>query len=751
MKKFIAIICSLLCVLFLDIHAQDIDSMILSNNTLEDDSLRIENFLNIAKVLRRQKPDSAISFYKKAIELSKAKGFHTITCNTYEKIALLEYSRGKFDKASEMSKAIIAYAEKSKNSKKCLRGYNLLNFFLIRLNQMEESLIVANKAIHLADSVGDSSLTGSFYNRSGAAYEALANYPQALYAYQQSQKIADARKDSNLLASTLNNIGNIMETLGQIDKQLQYYEQALEIRKLQNDPGKIAALLENIGVAHLSLKQYNVALDYFNRTLTTRKELNDQAGQSQTYINIGNAHEGLNNLNQALENYNRALRNLDGNEDVKAKCLANISDIYYKKGSFVKAEKYAQQSLAIADKLNDKELQRQTYKYLVKIYDTTSQYKKALNYYRLYSQVKDSISGIEISKQLQELETKYQSEKKAQENALLNARVTTQNLRLKQQELQQYGLISGILLMLLIALVVWRNYRQKKRANELLAQQKQEIENKNLDLETANHEITAQKNIIEEKNVKIIDSIRYARRIQETILPPQSMINRLLPDSFVLYRPKDIVSGDFYWLTETDDNKVLVSAIDCTGHGVPGAFVSIVGHNSINRVVKEFDITQPAAVLDKLNELVVKSFSKQQEHEVKDGMDMALCMLDQENMILEYAGANNPLYLVRNGELSITKADKQPIGAYENRKAFTNHRFELQKGDVIYIFSDGYIDQFGGPRGKKFMSRRFREMLLQIHNLPPMEQKEFLNKTIVEWMDKEEQIDDILVIGIRIS
>ncbi len=738
-------------VLFLDIRAQNIDSMIILHNAIENDSLRIENYLDIAKALKKQNPDSAISFYKKAIELSKAKGFHTITCNTYEKIVLLEYSRGKFDKAAEISKAIIAYAEKSKNSKKCLRGYYLLNFFLIRLNQMGESLIIANKAIHLADSVGDSSLTGSFYNRSGAAYEALANYPQALYAYQQSQKIADARKDSNLLASTLNNIGNIMENLGQIDKQLQYYEQALEIRKLQNDPRKIAPLLENIGVAHLSLMQYNVALDYFDRTLAMRKELNDQAGQSQTYINIGNAHEGLNNLNQALENYNRALRNLDGAEDVKAKCLANISDIYYKKGSFVKAEKYAQQSLAIADKLNDKELQRQTYKYLVKIYDTTSQYKKALNYYRLYSQVKDSISGIEISKQLQELETKYQSEKKAQENALLNARVTTQNLRLKQQELQQYGLITGILLMLIIALVVWRNYRQKKRANELLAQQKQEIENKNLDLETANHEITDQKNIIEEKNIKIIDSIRYARRIQETILPPQSMINRLLPNSFVLYRPKDIVSGDFYWLTETDDNKVLVSAIDCTGHGVPGAFVSIVGHNSINRVVKEFGITQPAAVLDKLNELVVKSFSKQQEHEVKDGMDMALCMLDRENMILEYAGANNPLYLIRNGELSITKADKQPIGAYENRKAFTNHRFELQKGDVIYIFSDGYIDQFGGPNGKKFMSRRFREMLLQIHKLHPMEQKEFLNKTIVEWMDKEEQIDDILVIGIRIS
>jgi len=255
--------------------------------------------------------------------------------------------------------------------------------------------------------------------------------------------------------------------------------------------------------------------------------------------------------------------------------------------------------------------------------------------------------------------------------------------------------------------------------------------------------------IIKEKNKDITDSIKYAKRIQEAILPPDKLVKQCLPESFVLYKPKDIVSGDFYWIENAGD-KILVAAVDCTGHGVPGAFVSIVGHNGLSRVFNEFKITQPALILDKLNEIVGETFRQQDNKEVKDGMDIALCSIDFKNLTLEYAGAMNSLYLINNGELKEVKADKQPIGAFDNRKNFTNHLIKLTAGDCIYIFSDGYADQFGGPKGKKFLYKKFQDLLLSIHKSPMNEQKEILDKAIMEWKGKHEQVDDILVIGVKI-
>jgi len=255
--------------------------------------------------------------------------------------------------------------------------------------------------------------------------------------------------------------------------------------------------------------------------------------------------------------------------------------------------------------------------------------------------------------------------------------------------------------------------------------------------------------IIKEKNKDITDSIKYAKRIQEAILPPDKLVQQYLPESFILYKPKDIVSGDFYWIEKAGD-KILFAAVDCTGHGVPGAFVSIVGHNGLSRAINEFKITQPSLILDKLNEIVGETFRQEDNKEVKDGMDIALCSIDFKNQTLEYAGAMNSLYIISNNELKEINADKQPIGAFDNRKNFTNHSIKLKSGDHIYIFSDGYSDQFGGPKGKKFLYKRFQELLLSIHAKPMKEQKEILDKTIMDWKGNYEQLDDILVIGVKI-
>jgi serine phosphatase RsbU (regulator of sigma subunit) len=264
-------------------------------------------------------------------------------------------------------------------------------------------------------------------------------------------------------------------------------------------------------------------------------------------------------------------------------------------------------------------------------------------------------------------------------------------------------------------------------------------------------EINQQREKLEELYKDVTDSIRYAKRLQDSILPTDHYIEKSLPDSFVLFKPKDIVSGDFYWFSETD-RKVLFSAVDCTGHGVPGAFMSLIGANALNQIIQS-KVDEPAVILNELNRLSSEALNKSDEgrDKVRDGMDLALCAIDKEFKTLEYAGANNPLYIVRGEEIQEIKADKFAIASFEHGEmAYTNHVIELQKGDIIYIFSDGYADQFGGAKGKKFMYKQFRDLLLSIKDKDMRNQKDVLNEKIEQWKGSFEQVDDILVIGVRI-
>lgn len=265
-------------------------------------------------------------------------------------------------------------------------------------------------------------------------------------------------------------------------------------------------------------------------------------------------------------------------------------------------------------------------------------------------------------------------------------------------------------------------------------------------------EIDKQKEQIEEYFIQVTDSIKYAQKIQEAILPPESYVRKLLPDSFIFYRPKDIVSGDFYWLGEADE-RVFFAAVDCTGHGVPGAFMSIVGYNQLKQAIITTSGGSPAEILDHLNVGVSETLHQKDENSTsKDGMDIAICSLNYKTKELEYAGAFNPLYLLRNNEIIQVKGDKFPIGSFLDGETpnFTNHKIQLETGDQLYIFSDGYADQFGGPRGKKFMYKKFRDLLIANGSKDLSVQKDLLRESLYDWMGEEEQVDDILVIGVKV-
>ncbi len=330
-------------------------------------------------------------------------------------------------------------------------------------------------------------------------------------------------------------------------------------------------------------------------------------------------------------------------------------------------------------------------------------------------------------------------------------------------------IICGFILVLALTILVIRGYNQKQKAYAKLAEQKIQIEKQR-------DEISKQRDQIEEQQAEIKASIKYSQRIQGAVLPPQCIIDQCLEENFVLYLPRDIVSGDFYWIHQKE-KMVLFAAVDCTGHGVPGAFMSIIGHNGLNRTVREYGLSQPGQILDKLNYIVAETFRQtgseiiDDKKYIKDGMDMALCKLHKSKNLLEYAGANNPLYLVRKKEKSLVvdhetkepvidsethnlfelKATKLPIGSFDQAKKFVNHDIELQKGDIVYIFSDGFADQFGGPKGKKFMYKPMKKLLLNICEKPMETQKQLLLQAFSEWKKETEQIDDVIIFGVKIT
>ena len=365
------------------------------------------------------------------------------------------------------------------------------------------------------------------------------------------------------------------------------------------------------------------------------------------------------------------------------------------------------------------------------IYKQKKDYNKSLEFYKKYTEIKDRQFTEESRKIITEMQTKYESEKKEQEIRLLNNEKKLQESTIKRQNMLILTFILGFMVVVVFVILLKRENNAKQRAfreleikNKLISKHKQEIE----------------------------DSIIYASRIQQAVVPSMDLAKKILPDNFIYWKPRDIVSGDFYWFSKVG-KKVIIVAADCTGHGVPGAFMSMLGVSFLTEIVGKYgEDTRANLTLNSLRSNVKKMLKQRGEKdEAKDGMDISLCVLDLENDVLQFAGAYNPLYLIRNGELIVYKADKMPIGIHIfEKESFTNHEIQLQKGDTFYIFSDGYVDQFGGEKGRKFMVKPFKELLLEIQDKSMDEQKAILDDVLTHWMKGFNQIDDILVIGFRI-
>jgi len=833
----------------------------------------------------------------------------------------------------------------------------LLNAYLFsQKNDLSNSLKYYLKASNIAIKQADSLKISTIYNEIGLIYVGVESYTKASEYFEKSYTIANnnnfevQRKNSlkNLAFSNKNNklydtalenylklleinksediiaeIINTLTNIAYIYNEQKKYEAALLTNKeiysqllKTNDIIALSFILNNVAYNCVYLEKFEDAITYFKQSITITNQFKLQEDEAQTYTNIGICYQNLSDNKKAIENLLKAktiYESIDKYSEVAS--IDNIiALIYYYSNDFYNAEIYSENSILTAEGNNAHEELKNCYQTYSLILQKANDFENALEYYKKYLNIKDSLLMEERFKEQEIAKRQYDAEKSEKELKLLLANEDMKDLALKQlkleaekrekelellrkdkdvQELEKQrieqsliltqrqheadireqeiltlekekelqkqelklkeagekeqqkeiellqsekekqqleienqnaekrrmqtlvGMFIIILFLILIGmfLVSKKNKKLKKQqieiqkintdlerkneeitvqkenlqqANEEIIVQKENLQQKNEEIMSINEELNVQKEeisqqniLIEKKNKDMTDSIQYAKRIQTVIIPPSDILITYNIEHFILLKPRDIVSGDFYWMKETLDvnnqKHIILTAADCTGHGVPGALMSMLGISYLNEIVGQHRIIEPHIILNKLRDKVKEALQqKGVANEAKDGMDMALISYNLDALTLSYSGANNPIFHVRkyspdtvieddkknpiikldNGiyKLTETRPDKMPVGIYiKENESFTNHSIDIQKGDSIYIFSDGYIDQFGGVEGRKFLTKYFKKLILSIQEKPMEEQKNILEETLKEWLGGiYEQLDDILVIGIKI-
>ncbi|MBI3501988.1 MAG: SpoIIE family protein phosphatase [Bacteroidetes bacterium] len=584
-------------------------------------------------------------------------------------------------------------------------------------------------------------------------------YKNALELLLTALDISDKYGFIDLKAKANHHIGFIYYELHQTQKAIEYYQKAYEQYLILKDTVGITDELKNNADMNFELGNKKSALEKGLACLEILKhiDINKNKTLQRTYEielgNIGTYYAGIGDFKNGEQyilrsiNYNKAIKTTD-----YYFWLIELGKVYMSMQKYDDAEKVFLESFHYADSVRNNgywyDEIASTSSRLSNLYLRKGDYKNAHRFLSEMVIAKDSINAREKRNNLHETELQFYFNKKEQEASIKEKFTESEHqAEIKRRNIILWSVAGGFLLVFVFSVFIFRSYRQKQKANIIITQQKEEVEREKAEIEK-------QKEIIAEKNKDITDSINYAKRIQEAILPAKEIKYRIFPDAFVLFQPKDVVSGDFYWFTEKNGKRI-IAAVDCTGHGVPGAFMSMIGNAFLNEIVNQRGITQPSEILSELRHNIIHSLKqKDKEGGTQDGMDIALLSFDDENNIAEFAGAHNPLLMCRkeNGSYKMDEipADKRPIGYYIGKGLpFTNQKINLHKGDTLYIFTDGYADQFGGPKGKKFKYKQFQELLLSIQNEPMLKQEAILLDTFNKWKGNLEQVDDVLVIGIR--
>lgn len=676
-------------------------------------------------------------------------------------------------KALDFSKSIVAMSKKINYKNGYYEGLKLLTESHLLLNELDSAYHYIEKMISIGKKNNNKELLMRAYKLKSNYHYYKSEYSKALDFNFLSLEIAEKHFPEEM-ANNYSGVGLLFRVIGNHEKSKEYYEKAYEAGVTYKDTISLLSYYNNMGIIAKNEKKFQKAIELYETGL-------DLAKRAKNLLKEGDLVYNLSNVLFEIGNNEEAYKMLDRGIEISEE-MGRDSDIAFyhyafgyrllSSGEYLKAKSHLESSLSKSKKLNNIEMQINSLTALAEAKAKLNLADEAFNHMKKAYVLKDSIdlSGVN-TKAINTIE-KLEKEKKAFQDSILDVQrkkeikhkeqINKEKIRSRDQMI--YGMMAIIVLVLIALVLIYKKNKQ--------------IKNKNKIINKTNKEVSKQKKIIEEKHTEITDSINYAKRLQDAILPSLEEVKLHFQNSFILFKPKDIVSGDFYWM-ETTDTHIFLAAADCTGHGVPGAMVSVVCANALNKTVNELGKTDPAEILNVTRDLVIATFAKAGS-DVKDGMDISLLsvahrvraesesesasqhasLLDNDlhsvSHSVSWAGSNNPLWIIRKGakEVEEIKANKQPIGLYSESKPFTNHIIKINQGDSIYMFSDGFVDQFGGPdngkRSKKFKSKNFKNLLLSIQDKSMEEQQLLIDYAFNQWKGDLEQIDDVCIIGVRL-
>jgi serine phosphatase RsbU (regulator of sigma subunit) len=720
-----------------------------------------------------------------AIELAHKLGFEKGIENAYYNIGIDYFFQGDYHKALDcFFKTLVLLEQHGKQQTLTDKGVeaNVLQSVgaaYFKQGDYAKALDYYFKALKTADELRDKSIISTVLSGIGITYRYQANYTKALEYDFKGLKLKEEMGDKRGIAAYLGNIGMIYNMQGDFKKALEYRFKALQVAEELKDKSVIAENTGNIGVVYSRQASgavagakdslYNNARDYYFKALHITEKLGNKNTSALWLSIIGNTYQIQSRstklqskkkelLNKALDYCFKSLKIKEelGNKLNIATDLSNIGSIYIESENYAEAEKYLLHAVDIEKEIGALEQEMNCENILSDFYAKRGQPMLALEHYKKANALNDTLFNAENSQKIANIQFTYEQEKKDKIHELeQKAEEQQHKVEIEKQKIVTWSVASGLLLVLVFAGFIFNSLRITRRQKNIIELQK--------------NEVSQQKEIVEEKQKEIVDSITYARRIQRALLTNDEYIkNNLSAEYFILFKPKDIVSGDFYWAYRSGESRergadilsqlptsnsqlFYIATADCTGHGVPGAFMSMLNISYLNENIIERGIRLPHDILNAQRTEIIKALNPPGSKEVsKDGMDCILCAYDFDKMLLHFAAANNPLWRIRNGELTEYKADKMPIGKYtEEMQSFNLQTIELQKGDIIYTSTDGFADQFG-VNGKKLMKKKFKEELFKIHHLQMDEQKEYLDRFFENWKGNTEQVDDVCIIGVKI-
>ncbi|MBN1597812.1 MAG: tetratricopeptide repeat protein [Bacteroidales bacterium] len=602
------------------------------------------------------------------------------------------------------------------------------------------------KSLEISEDIDDKEQTAKALTNIATVYENTYRYDEALDYLNRSLDIKLETKDKEGAGVVHKNMANIYYEQNNFEKAIQSLEKSLEIDKETDNKEEISATLNNLGATYYNMNDLDKAIEYYEKSLSAAQENNNLRDQSITLNNLGNINFNNKKYKAAIDYYERSIRikeQISFREGI-ATSLHNIGNAYYELKDYEKALEYYDSSLKISEEINYREVIWKNYQAYAKTYAKLGNFRKAYDYYQKYTSSKYEAAGqamqlVELREQYEsskvtvqtlkrELQkqnriARYEAERNKREMQIIELEVANKLQQLKRQRIIIISFFIGSILILAFSVIITRQYRQKNKAYRIVAEQKKHI----------------------------TDGITYARRIQQAVLPPDKYIENILPDRFIINKPREVVGGDFYWAAK-HYNKTVVAVADCTGHGVPGGFMSMLGIAILNEIISIERPLESHEILTHLRDRVIDALHQRDRlSEALDGMDISLLVYDPEKKEVQFSAAYHSLYLMRENQLKKIKGDRVPIGYHFKIKPFTSQTIKVKKGDMIYMSTDGYTDQIGEKTNERFMLSRFKEQLISVHDKPLNKQKEMLEQTLFSWKGNQEQTDDILVMGLKIT